>query len=248
MEIKQVLAQYGIEGKKADVYLAALELGSANVIEIARKAGIKRTTCYDILFDLIGMGLVSESSKGKKRLFIGNDPENIRKDMERREKLFSEILPQLRSIYNIKGVKPKIRFYEGKEELKKVYADTLNYSGELLGFASEDVARILGKEWVEQYLKARVKKGIHARAIMPKTGYIEKDIAAKDREQLRMSKLVDPAKYPFSIEINIYGHQKVALMSSKEEMGIIIEGSEIYKTMKSIFELLWDNLPEVVVQ
>lgn len=248
MEIKQVLAQYGLEGKKADVYLATLELGSANVIEIAKKAGIKRTTCYDILSDLLHAGLVSEVAKGKKRLFMGEDPEKIKKDIERKERLFSDILPQLKSIYNTKGVKPKIRFYEGKEGLQKVYADTLNYSGELLGFASEDVARILGKEWVEQYLKARVKKGIHARAIMPKTGYIEKDIAGKDREQLRMSKLVDPAKYPFSIEINIYGHSKVALMSSKEEMGIIIEGSEIYKTMKSIFELLWDHLPEVDIK
>jgi len=37
----------------------------------------------------------------------------------------------------------------------------------------------------------------------------------------------------------------VALMSAKEETGIIIEGKEIYNTMKLIFELLWDNLPEV---
>jgi len=34
-------------------------------------------------------------------------------------------------------------------------------------------------------------------------------------------------------------------MSSREETGIIIEGDEVYKTMKLIFELLWDNLPEV---
>ena len=244
MEIKHILEQLGLKDKKADVYLAALELGSATVIEISKKASIKRTTCYDILMDLIKMGLVSETSKGKKRLFIGEDPEKILGDLENKEKLLSGILPQLKAVYNIKGVKPKIRFYEGKEGLREVYADTLKYSGEIAAFASEDVVRTLGREWADDYLKKRVKKNIRVRVILPKTEYVSK-IVGEDRESLRTSKLIDPQKYPFSIEINIYGHKKVALMSSREETGIIIEGDEVYKTMKLIFELLWDNLPEV---
>lgn len=244
MEIKNILEQLGLKDKKAEVYLAALELGSATVIEISRKADIKRTTCYDILVDLIKMGLISETSKGKKRFFIGEDPEKILNDLEGKEKLFSEILPQLKSIYNIKGVKPKIRFYEGKEGLKEVYADTLKYAGEILAFASEDVVRVLGEEWAMDYLKKRVKKNIHVRAVLPKTEYVS-NVVQKDRELLRISKLINPEKYPFSIEINIYGHKKVALMSSREQIGIIIEGDEIYKTMKFIFELAWDILPEV---
>jgi len=247
MEIKHILEQLGLKDKKADVYLAALELGSATVIEISKKASIKRTTCYDILMDLIKMGLVSETSKGKKRLFIGEDPEKILGDLENKEKLLSGILPQLKAVYNIKGVKPKIRFYEGKEGLREVYADTLKYSGEIAAFASEDVVRALGREWADDYLKKRVKKNIRVRVILPKTEYVSK-IVEEDRELLRTSKLIDPQKYPFSIEINIYGHKKVALMSSREEMGIIIEGDEVYKTMKLIFELLWDNLPEVKVR
>lgn len=245
MEIKQVLEQLGLKDKKADVYLSALELGSATVIEIAKKAGIKRTTCYDILFDLIKSGLVFETSKGKKRLFIGEDPEKIKKDLENKEKLFSDILPHLKSIYNVSGVKPKIRFYEGKEGLKEVYDDILKYSGELLAFASEDVLRILGKEWLEGYVKRRVEKNISVRAIVPEAEMI-RDFISK-RETLSTIKFINREKYPFSIEINIYGHQKVALMSSKEGVGLIIEGGEIYKTMKSIFELLWDNLPEIKI-
>ena len=241
------LEKLGLNGKKADVYLAALELGKARVIEIAKKAGVKRTTCYDILLDLERQGLIYETAKGKKRLFIGEDPEKIKKELVAKQKIFDEILPELQAVYNIKGTKPKIRFYEGKEGLREVYADTLKYSGELLSFASEDVLRVLGKDWADLYLKQRVKKEIHTRAIMPKTSGIQ-EYAAKDREQLRMSKLIDPQKYPFSVEINIYGHQRVALMSSKEETGIIIEGAEIYKTMKLIFELVWDNLPEIKVK
>jgi len=244
MAINKFLEQLGLIGKKADVYLASLELGSATVIEIAKKSGVKRTTCYDILLDLEKQGLVSETVKGKRRFFIGEDPEKIKKDLLAKQEAFSEILPELKSIYNIKGVKPKIRFYEGKEGLKEVYSDTLKYSGEIMAFASEDVVKALGPEWADSYLKQRVKKGIRSRAIIPATK-ITKEYILKNKEQLRQTKLLDPEKYPLSIEINIYGYQKVALISSREETGIIIEGAEIYKTMKLIFEFMWNSLPEV---
>ncbi|KKP69120.1 MAG: Transcriptional regulator, TrmB [Candidatus Moranbacteria bacterium GW2011_GWE1_35_17] len=248
MEIKQVLAQFDLVGKKADVYLAVLELGSGSVIEIAKKAEIKRTTVYDILLDLEKIGLIYQTTKGAKRLFVAEDPEKLRDQLEEKEKMLSEMLPQLRSLYNVKGIKPKIRFYEGKEGLRQVYADTLNYEGEILAFASDDVVKTLGMEWANDYLEKRIKKEIRVRIIIPETDLIEKEFNPKDQKQLRSSKLVNPKKYPFSIEINIYGHQKVALMSSKEETGIIIEGAEIYNTMKLIFELLWDNLPEIKVK
>jgi sugar-specific transcriptional regulator TrmB len=244
MEIRTTLAQLGLSGKRADIYLAALELGSATVLEIAKKAALKRTTCYDVLLDLQTKGYVFETIKGKKRLFLAEDPEKIQKMLRHKESLFSEILPQLKSIYNIKGVKPKIRFYEGKNGLREVYADTLLYSDEILCFASEHVVNVLGMDWAEDYLKMRVKKGIHVRNIAPDTG-LTKRFVAQDQAQFRSSKLVSSQKYPFSIEINIYGHQKIALMSSKEETGIIIEGQEIHNTLKLIFELLWDTLPEI---
>ncbi|HEX8974083.1 MAG TPA: helix-turn-helix domain-containing protein [Patescibacteria group bacterium] len=247
MEIKQVLQQFGLAGKKADVYLAALELGSSSVIEIARKAQIKRTTCYDILHDLMTEGLISETTKGKKRLFVGEDPEKIQRNLKNKEKLFSEILPQLQSINNTRGSKPKIRFYEGKEGLKEVYDDTTKYPGELLGFASYDIINVLGKEWAAEYLKKRIKNDVYARGIIPGAEPMMREYISKDQEQRRMTKVIDHKKYPFTIEINIYGHNKVALMSAKEEIGLIIEGQEIHNTLKLIFELIWDLLPEIKV-
>lgn len=248
MEIKQFLAQFDLVGKKADVYLAILELGSGTVIEIARKSEVKRTTVYDILLDLEKTGLIYQTTKESKRLFVAEDPEKLKKKLEEKERMLDEMLPQLRSFYNLKGIKPKIKFYEGKEGLRQVYADTLNYNGEILAFASEDVVKVLGMDWANDYLSKRVKKDIRIRVILPKTEMIEKDFNPLDQKQLRSSKLVSAKKYPFSIEINIYGHQKVALMSSREEMGIIIEGAEIYNTLKLIFELLWDTLPEIEVK
>jgi HTH-type transcriptional regulator, sugar sensing transcriptional regulator len=248
MEIKDVLEQFGLVGKKADVYLAALELGSASAIDISKKAGIKRTTCYNVLLDLINEGLISQTSIGKKHLFAGEAPEKIQRQLQNKERLFSEILPQLKSIHNARGKKPKIRYYEGKEGLREVYEDTLNHGGkEILGFISYDVVNALGKEWMDGYVKRRVKKGVYGKAIAPSTKAIMDDYIKKDQEQRRSTKLISSEEFPFSIEINIYGYQHVALISSREEIGIIIEGQEIHNTLKLIFNLVWKLLPEIKI-
>jgi len=248
MDTKQILQQFGLAGRKVDVYLAALELGGASVIDIAQKANIKRTTTYEILLDLQKDGLVSQTMDGKKRKFIGEDPEKIKKELERKEVAFSEILPMLKSIYNVKGTKPKVRFYEGIDGIKECYLDTLNYSGEILALGSEHAAKVISIDWLQGYVKDRAKKKIFLKAIVADSQLVQKEFLSKDREQMRISKTIDPKKYPFTIEINIYGHQKVFLMSPTEQMGIIIEGAEIYKTMKSMFELIWDNLPEIEIK
>lgn len=247
MEIREVLSQLGLDGKKADVYLAALELGGASVIDIAKKANIKRTTAYDVLVDLQKAGFVSQTAQGKKRLFVGEDPEKIKTDFQRKEAAFAEILPMIKSIYNVKGVKPKIRFYEGIEGLKECYLDTLKYHGEILALGSEHAARVLG-DWLISYVNERVRKKIYLKAIVANSELVQKEFLSKDREQMRLSKIIDPKKYPFSIEINIYGHQKVFLMSPNEQIGLIIEGQEIHKTMKSMFELIWNLLPEIKIK
>lgn len=245
MEIKNILEQFGLEGKRVDVYLAALELGSASVIEISRKAEIKRTTCYDILQDLMSDGLISKTMKGKRSLFVGEEPEKIQRQLRHKEKLFSEILPRLQSIHNFRGSKPKIRFYEGKKGILEAYEDTLQYKTEILGFASDDMMKLFGMEASLEYVAKRKKHGIWAKSIIPRTDFLVDEFTSKDVEQMRVTKLINNKKYPFTIEISIYGHNKVALMSAKEEIGIIIEGAEIHNTMKLLFELIWDLLPEI---
>jgi len=245
MSIKNTLEQLGLNGKKADIYLACLELGSASVVDIAKKAKIKRTTCYDIMVDLLNDGLISRTLKGKKTLFVAEDPNKMQSALKNKERMLAEILPELQSIYNVKGIKPKIRYFEGKEGLKEVYADTLRHGGEIVGFASYDTATILGEEWSKDYLVRRVKAGISARGIFPGDELVIKNFVAHNKEHLRQSKLVSPKRYPFTVEINLYGKQRIALMSAKEEVALIIEGVEIHNTLKAIFDLIWDLLPEM---
>src|SRR6266699_2317106 len=92
--------ELGLSNKEARVYLASLALGPSPVQKIADDSGIKRVTTYVILESLVGLGLVSQTSKGKKTYFIAEDPINLERLLDKREQEiqdqkhnFSQILP-----------------------------------------------------------------------------------------------------------------------------------------------------------
>ena len=57
------LQDAGLNETEAKIYLATLELGETNVGRIADKSGIKRTTIYLSLENLIKKGLISMIKK-----------------------------------------------------------------------------------------------------------------------------------------------------------------------------------------
>lgn len=242
------LQQIGLNEKQAKIYLAALELGETTIKEIAKKSEIKRTTIYDFIDEMINLGYIKLTAEGKKKKYLAVSPEELQIIIRKREVLLEQVMPILNSMSNVSGAKPKIWFYEGTEALKEVYSDSLKYSGEILAIGGETTVNALGNDWILDYIKKRIKKGIHVRGIVAKSEFIEKKYTSKDQEQYRTSKLVDSKKYPLPIEINIYGHRRVFFVSAHDQIAIIIESAEIYQTIKSFFELLWDNLPEIKIK
>jgi len=235
------LQQLGLSEKQAKIYLACLELGETSIKEMAEKAGIKRTTIYDIIDDMTNAGYIRTTSKGKKIKYIATEPEDLVIIIKKREALLKQIIPQLNSINNTSGLKPKILFYEGVDGLKKVYEDLLKYpNSQVYGWASDDAIKLLGDEWCQNYIAKRAKKKIKENLIYPLTK-ITGEYKREDKDHLRKSKTVDPEKYIFKIEINIYAN-KIAIASARDKIGIIIESAPIAETMKMIFRMCWENI------
>lgn len=237
------LLSLGFSLKEARVYRALLELGRGTVSEIARNAGVNRTTGYDILDSLVGKGLAKTSGKEPKQEYAAEPPEKIidllEARIEKTKSLLEEVkdlVPQLKSIHNI-GNRPRVRFYEGKEGLMEVYEDTLTSTEEIRAFATVDDMHRALPNYFPAYYKRRAKKGIKIRAIIPKTPVALERIS-HNKEELRESALIPPDKFYFSPEINIYDN-KVMIASWRENLGIIIESAEIADSLKKIYELAW---------
>lgn len=85
----------GLGEKQARVYIACLEAGPSKVPEIARQAQIKRTTAYGIIDELVSIGLLSASYRGKTKLYKAQDPKTILSLLDERKSTFVKALPEL---------------------------------------------------------------------------------------------------------------------------------------------------------
>lgn len=237
MNLSDQLHEFGLNQKQANVYLAMLELGQTRVINLAKKTGILRTTIYDVLEELEKKRLVTQTKKGKKRLFLASEPENLEQILEEKRKKLENLIPALKSLVNTTGEKPIIKYYEGSEGVKEVYRDTLKYQGELVAFVTENIISKLGQDFADEYKEKRVKAKITVRVIGPDTEEII-EYKKTDQKDLKETRLVSKEEFPFSIEMNVYGN-KLAFMSFSESLGLIIESNEIAKNMRFLFELAW---------
>ena len=235
----------GLSDKAAQIYIALLQIGEGSVIDIAKKADLKRTSVYNILPDLMQQGLIETTIKNKHRIFFIDDVRRLELDAQEKVKSVGVLLPQLRAIQNILPQKPKITFYEGVGGMKELYQDTLEsvqVGGTILSYTGlTDFFDMMPKEYYEWYVEERAKKKIMIKIIAPDSPTTRqwKKQAVKD---LRQVKIIPAKDFRFKGDTEIYDN-KVALISYAENfLGVIIESNEIYAMQKTMFELLWDSL------
>jgi sugar-specific transcriptional regulator TrmB len=247
---KNVLQKFGLKSVEVDAYTLLLGFGQQPASVIAKKLQIKRTTARVYLENLVKLGLVKFNWKDRTQYFFAENPEASLEILEQNKaktfrKLednlnqFAAIMPELSSMVRQDSCIPKVVFYEGIDELKRMYQDTLTSDGEILCMSSvDDLKELFGEKYDNWYVKKRTKKGIPLRYIAKNTPE-ERVEQKKDKKFLRKSKLLPVAAFGISNEINIYDN-KVSIITLKEEkIGVLIESKEIYQTMKIIFELLW---------
>ena len=237
------LRSFGLGEKEVEVYIAVLQLGKGTVSQISLKAGINRTTGYDILASLSNKGLVTISGKEPKSEYAVEPPDAIVRFLKQRLEETNEnikkaegLVPELRLVHAAQN-RPKIKFYEGNEGLKHVYEDTLTSREPIRAYATVDDMHKALPNYFPEYYKRRTQKNISIRAIVPETP-TGREHQAKDIEEKREIAFVPADKYYFSPEINFYDN-KVMIASWREKLGIIIESEEIADAMKKIYELAW---------
>jgi sugar-specific transcriptional regulator TrmB len=237
----------GLNYTEMKAYTTLLQMGSGTIGEIVHKAGIKRTTTYSVLENLIQKKLVSLIEKSGKREYRAEDPKKIpglfesqEKELTKKKQRMLEMLPELSSMYNAHATKPKISFYEGEEAIKSAFDETLELpeGSEVLSYTnSEELTADYMQEFVLDYMEQRTRKKISNRAIAEDSPFVRK-VQKEDKAQLRNMILVDPKKYPCADRINIYGN-KVSIISFKNKLVVTVESESVAKTFNSLFELAW---------
>src|SRR3989344_6279349 len=125
MRVETILERLGFSTNEARVYLASLESGLASAQDIAKKAGLRRTTTYSVLSYLVERGVVGRTKIKNKTRFLVEPPGRLFNLVSELQSQIKKALPELDALYNKNDTKPKIIFYEGNSAIHNVYEDTL---------------------------------------------------------------------------------------------------------------------------
>ncbi len=242
MSTEEALSSLGLDTRESATYLAALELGETLILPLARHAGLKRATLYEVMPKLHDLGLISYGKKGKRRTVIAQDPSKLVYMQEQKLQDIRAVLPQLMSRFNALESKPKLFSYEGIEGIKQVYEDTLAEEFPILSFLQvQEIEPQIKQYLLKSYVPRRVKRGIRVKNVVSGQAD-EAEATLPDKGTYRENRYVDAKLFPANIEVLIYSN-KVAFITYKtgsQPMGIIIENKDIAETMRSFHKMAWE--------
>jgi HTH-type transcriptional regulator, sugar sensing transcriptional regulator len=251
-ELISHIEELGLSNKEARIYIASLMVGPASVQKLADQSGIKRVTTYVILESLIGLGLVSQTTKGKKTLFIAEDPTNLRRLIEKRESEledqrhnFEHILPELAHL----GLTPKdsanVKLYDSADGVKTLM-NTFIQEGidadtdAVYGFSNLDQLYKYFPEFREAHSNPeRTRAGIRSRFLYASSeGPIMKEY---DQETIRESRWIPLETYPMQGDFTVVG-AKIMMLSfdGRHPIGITIESKALAEGMRAVLKLAWE--------
>jgi len=249
--LTKVFEKFGFKEEHSDVYLTLLEGGVMSAGSLAKRLNIPRTTLYGLLNELARGGLVLQSEKEKIKLWQAVDPENIKNiindkinSLENTRNNFNTVLEKLKSSQKTDFISPKLNYFEGAEEMRIMLKNVLlcdNLHTELC-WPVKDIIKVVGKEFLHEFNKKRVRNNIHIRVIWPmdKTSDITKDTFLAPGKEVKREVRIAPEDVDFSMGYWAYGNKVIFMSSKKENFGFIVESRELRQLIKTQFEILWN--------
>lgn len=245
---KNIFTQLGLSNNEASIYAFLLTNGESLAGAIINGISLKRGVAYNALKSLANKKLIAIKTTSGAKLFTPTHPQKLwdfietkEKEIHETEKILQANLPAIVSDFNLVSNQPGIKTYEGKTGIVKVLNDSLETNAEILTYADiEGMDKYLGKE-NDAYVKKRLKLGIKKRGIVADTPFARNYLKNYDKNVTEI-RLIDGKKFPLFLEMEIYpGKVSFMTFSEKNLIGVIIENEEIYRTQKSLFEMIWEN-------
>lgn len=240
MVAENELKEFGLSDNEVKVYLSSLMLGASTANKIAEKAGLLRTTTYEVLKMLVAKGLASYVIKKRTKYFEVVDPKILVELLEEKKKRLSKVLPSLMQLKESVVEKPVVEIYEGKEGLKTILEDLIKNAGKRYSVIgnNQKFRAVLFDYYVESFIKKRLKSKISCKFIL-EPGKETDELKRHDRKVKRNTKIMEELKEA-SAELFIY-NDKIALFTLIRErpIGIVIKEKSVSYLCNVMFDKIW---------
>jgi sugar-specific transcriptional regulator TrmB len=241
MNLQDILQNVGLNEREAKVYLALLELGETSVLQVGLRSGIERTYCYDLLESLLKKGLVSVLEKNGRRRYLAADPNALEQIAEKRLASIRSALPEFRAHYSTGGLKPTVKFYEGKAAIAALYQELINARQYDAITSPRALYGVLGKQ-INDFSSRVVRNGTRVRELV--TAEIGVPEFSKSFQKPLQEVRLLPKEIILSTDTLIYENKVVSIAYIPTLHAVVTEGSELVNTQKALFEYMWQSTPE----
>lgn len=232
-----MLERLGLDKKEEKVYMALLRLADAPAARIAKEAGLKRTSAYHTLENLVRMGLVATYEHRGVQRYAAESPSKLKSYFEEKLILVERIIPflQKEAAKDVKRI--NIRFFEGEAGLR-------NMSGEALEAKEKKILTLGSSKTLLKFLGGKHGFGERRR----KKGVLMKSLRFPGDEKSTNPKLHQakylPETFQFPGYIQIFDNKVgIFLFEGAESAGagFSITSDAFSKMARSIFESLWEK-------
>ncbi|NMC35778.1 winged helix-turn-helix transcriptional regulator [Candidatus Beckwithbacteria bacterium] len=259
--ITQALQKLNISPNETRIYLALLKNGPSSITELAKLVCIPRTTTHENSEKLIEKGLVSRTIIGARKKLIAEKPTKLElllaeekvklksqsQDISSIEKSLPKLISSIQnSVSDLeKNTDFDVKIYKGKSQIQKVYLDILK-AIEIRAYCDSKGISEFFPENYDLFTKAHKenKQMIMWEIIIPPIDFYKIYLSKLDMKRYKYKLAPKNLKLPLSIDYLIYD-QKVAVINLVENPTcIVINNQPFYQNAKSLFEFIWQMIPE----
>lgn len=260
--IYKVLNMFGLSDTEIQIYLEVLK-NSASPNELSKTTGIARSTVYNIIDDLVKVGLVKVNDKTGQTEVIAENPEvfrtilrHQRRDSVNLENQINFILPELKGEINLES-NASVKYLSGTTGAAEVYFNTDVEHPECTLFNWTKLLPLdaLGNENVTKSArkleKRRQKMHKKMKILVPLNDWTRHVIsyqASLDPDYLRVRdiRFIDDSGFNAYLDLVISGDNvKITCAEGNELWGMLMNSAALAKTFISMFELNWQSATPV---
>lgn len=237
------LYDIGLTEHEALVYMAMLSLGPTTALKISRVTEVKRSTVYLALESLLQKGMASIELRGMKRLYVAENPEKLETLLEERKNRFGRNLPELLSLYNLKGGESYLKYYEGMNGLKSVYESMIRdirpHERYCVLSKLEPIIE-LDPSFFSSFFERRSKLPIDIRILLQDTpeAHRRKSIERNFNEHIKIL----PKEVTLVTNLVVIPRRVFIQQFTLPIFGITIENKSIIQMHEQMFGIMWNSV------
>lgn len=237
-----ILSKVGLSPGESKVYEALLRKGQSSLNSIHEIVGMERRTIYDIIAKLIEKGVVTFVKENKRKMYSPVHPKRLLDLIEEKKSHLDSVQEELRKqistlqeLYGANREGTSAETFRGKEGIKTVWLDMLNYK-EIRWLGSGNyIPKKLPLFWTH-WNKKRLQKKIKSYHLF--------------RSEIRKGMILDVGEARFlpeefsgnPIVIAIFGNKVVNFIFGEELFAFVIENKELAQNYRQYHRYLWENV------